>query len=232
MTEPDRADASTPGSDKPTRRGLWATLLRWRAPIVLIPLVLALGYSGAVGARLLWAEVTPAPVAAPIVTCWDDSEAIAADCPDPAGLPGLRWVFPSFRPAADRCKKVVYRDVGTPRPLEHTCTVRVGGGKARISYSERTDLESGLRYFDQRYAGARPVRTAGGARLIYSSSTPRRDGTYDVTVALTTYPFAVTVSAVNERLRDAALKNKVTYRANRFLSVKPPEDDGPDATGP
>lgn len=232
MTEPDPAAASKPGPETPTRRGFWATLRRWRAPIVLLPLILGLGYAGVVGARLFWAEVTPTTVAAPIVTCWDDSEAIAADCPDPTGLPGLRWVFPSFRPAADRCSKVTFRDVGTPRPLEHTCTVRVAGGKASISYSERTDLESGLRYFDERYAGSRPVRTAGGARLLYSSSAPRKDGTYDVTVALTTYPFAVTVSAGNERVRDAALQRKVKYRSSRFLTVQPPEDPGPDSTGP
>ncbi len=227
MTEPDRAGASASGPDAPTRRGIRATLLRWRAPIVLIPLLLGLGYSGAVGAQLLWGEATPEPAPARVVTCWDDSASAVADCPDPAGLPGLRWVFPSFRPAKGSCEKAADRDTGTPRPLEYTCQVRVGGGKARVTYSERSDLERGLRYFTKRYDGVRPVRTAGGARLVYRSTSPRKDGTYDVTVALTTYPFAVTVSAANERLRDAALKKRVTYRDAQFLTVRPPEDPGP-----
>ncbi|MGA8846373.1 MAG: hypothetical protein WB471_07150 [Nocardioides sp.] len=231
MTEPDRAYASTPGPDVPARHGFWSTLQRWRTPLVVIPLLLGLGYSGAVGARLLWADVTPTPAAAAIVTCWDGSEAVAAECPDPAGLAGLRWVFPSFRQAAEGCSKVTYPDTGVPRPLEYACKVRVRGGRASVNYSERSDLERGLRYFDQRYPDIRPVRTAGGARLIYSSSTPRKDGSYEVTVALTTYPFAVTVSAATERLRDAALEKRVTYRADRFLSVQPPPEQGPDSAG-
>lgn len=227
MTEPDRAGASTPGPDQSSRRGLRATLLRWRAPIVLVPLLFGLGYSGAVGAQMLWAEAAPDPVPEPVVTCWDDSASIAADCPDPAGVPGMRWVFPSFRPGSDRCTKVAYRDTRTPRPLEFTCQVRIGGGRAEISYSERSDLERGLAYFAATYDGVLPVREAGGARLVYRGTAPRPDGTYAVTVALTPYPFAVTVSAANERLRDAALDNRVRFRNDQFLTVRPPEEPGP-----
>ncbi len=229
MTEPDRAGASTPGPDRPTRRGVWASLRRWRAPIVMIPLVLGLVYSGTVGAKMLWAEVNPEPAPEPVVTCWDDTEATAAECPAPAGLPGLRYVFLSFRPAADGCKKVTYPESDFPRPLEYRCTVRIDGGRASITYSERSDLDRGLTYFDKRY-DVRAVRTNGGARLRYTDSEPRKNGTYEATVALTSYPFAVTVSAANERLRDAALDERVRIRADRFLTTRPPEDPGPTDT--
>ena len=211
MTEPDRA-----------RRGFWATLFHWRTPIVLIPLVIGLGYSGAVGAQMLWAEVTPTPVTAPVVTCWDRTADAAADCPAPEGLAGMRWVFPSFRPGADKCKQVAYKDNGTPRPLEYSCKVRVAGTTARVNYSERSDLERGLTYFANRYDNVRPLAIGGGARLIYRDPEPQKDGTYEVTVAYTTYPFAVTVTAVNERLRDRVLDDEVKYRAARYLVVRPP----------
>lgn len=205
------------------RRGIRSTLLRWRAPLVLVPLLLALGYAGVLGARLLWAEVAPDPVTAPVVACWDGSEASAPDCPPPTGLAGLRWVFPSFRPFGGACDKVVYKKGRGTRPLAYVCTVRLGGRTARVTYSERSDLEGSLDFFARRYDEVRPVSTAGGARLVYSDPAPRKNGTYEAAVALTTYPFSVTVSAVNERLRDAVLDKRVGYRASRFLRIQPVE---------
>ncbi|MAS55929.1 MAG: hypothetical protein CMJ44_15145 [Pimelobacter sp.] len=212
MTEPDRV-----------RRGFWATLLRWRAPIVLIPLILGLGYSGTVGAQMLWAEVQPDPPPAPIVTCWNDAVEVADECPTPTGVPGLRWAFPSFKPGSAACKPVVYPDNGNPRPLEYTCRQRISGTRATVNYSERSDLERGLNYFANRYDGIRPARTGAGTRVVYRDPSPRKDGTYELTVAYTAYPFAVSVRAVNERLRDAVLSDVVTFRPERFMLVQPPE---------
>lgn len=226
MTESDRAGAST-GRGPSVRHRLGAALRRWRAPIVILPLVVGLGYSGVVGARLLWTETTPDAATGPVVVCWDGSEAVAADCPDPAGLAGLRWVFPSFRLGADGCKRVTFRDTSTARPLEYTCTVRARGGRAGVKYSQRSDLQSGLDYFANRYDGVRPERTAGGARLVYRDRARSDRGSFDVTVALTTYPFAVTVSADTKRVREAALAKWVSFRDDQFLSVRPPEDDQP-----
>ena len=42
-------------------------------------------------------------------------------------------------------------------------------------------------------------------------------------VTAATYPFAVSVRAVNERLRDAVLSDVVTFRPERFMLVQPPE---------
>ncbi|CAN5362572.1 hypothetical protein BH09ACT12_BH09ACT12_34210 [soil metagenome] len=210
MTEPDRA-----------RRGFWATLFHWRAPIVLVPLVVGLCYSGAVGAQLLWAPAPPASAPAPVVVCWDRSQHPATECPPPSGLPGLRWVFPSFDPSDDTCSTVVYKDNGSPRPLEYSCKVRIAGTTAWVNYSERSSLDRGLNYFANRYDGVRPVEIAAGTRVVYRDPAPRKDGTYEVTVSYTRYPFAVTVSAVNERLRDKALKKAVTFRPERFVLVRP-----------
>jgi hypothetical protein len=210
----------TESEPAPTRRGLRATLLRWRAPLVLVPLLVAIAYSGTVGARMLWGEPTRAPEAAPVVTCWDGSEEVAADCTEPTGVAGLRWVFPSFKPGEQRCSKVEYENAASG-PLEYACRKRVEGTTARISYSERATLEGGLTFFANRYDGVDPVPTAAGTRTIYRESEPRGDGRYDVTVAYVNHPYAVTVTAVNERLRDKVLSDAVTFRPERYLMVRP-----------
>ncbi len=170
---------------------------------------------------MLWADIGPRDLPPPVVTCWDGTEAAADDCPALEGLAALRWVFPSFRPDADGCEPVAYQDIGTPRPLEYACPVRVGGRRASVNYSERSDLARGLSYFDNRYT-LPPEKVARGTRLVYRDAEPRKDGTYEVTVALTKYPFAVTVSATNERLRDQALDTYVRFRPSGTLLVRKP----------
>ncbi len=210
MTEPER--------DRP---GIGATLLRWRAPLVLIPLTLALAYSGMVGAQMLWGQDAPAAATEQVVTCWDGTEAFAAGCPETTGVPGLRWTFPSFEPGSSQCRKVTYRGDPATRPLEFSCRTRVDGTAARISYSERSNLERGLAYFDKRYQGVRPTRIGAGTRIVYRDPEPRKDGSYEVTVAYADHPFAVTVNAVNERLRDRVLDDSVSSRPARFVQVRP-----------
>ncbi|WP_323793553.1 hypothetical protein [Nocardioides sp.] len=214
MTEPARA-----------RHGLGATLKRWRTPIVLLPLFAALVYSGTVGAQMLWGETRATPTASPTVTCWDGTEDTEEACPEPTGVAGLRWVFPSFRPNTDACREVVYEDAGSTGPLEYVCRVRVAGTKARVRYSERSNLQRGLNYFGKRYDGFDPEPVAAGSRLAFRSDEPFKNGTYEVTVAYVEHPFAVTVNAVNERLRDRVLRQSVNLRPARYLSVRPPEDD-------
>jgi len=203
----------------PARRGVRATLLRWRAPLVLVPLLVAIVYGGAVGAQMLWAEPTSTPAPEPVVTCWDGSEEVATDCPAPTGPAGLRWVFPSFRPGDQRCSKVVYEDKGASGPLEYSCRTRVEGTTARVRYSERSSLQGGLTYFDKRFDDD-PQPVAAGTRLLYRDTAPRRDGTYEATLAYVNLPYAVTVNAVNERLRDRVLDD-VRLRPERYLRVRP-----------
>ena len=216
MTEPAR-----------DRRGLGATLKRWRAPIVLVPTLVALVYSGAVGAQMLWGEPRGGfrDTAQPVVTCWDGTADVAEACPEPTGLAGLKWVFPSFRPGSEACRKVVYDGAGASGPLEYRCRVRVDGTVAQVRYSERSDLTRGLAYFAKRYDGIEPESTANDTRLAFRDPEPRRNGTYEVTVAYADHPFAVMVSATNERRRDQVLREAVDLRPARYLAVQPPADD-------
>ncbi len=212
MTEPPRE-----------RRGLGATLKRWRAPLVLIPLLALLGYSGAVGAHMLWGE-TRSPTAEPVVTCWDGSDATADACPVPSGAAGLRWVFPSFRPNSESCREVVYENVSVG-PFEYVCRMRVQGTRVKVSYTKRAGLERGLAYLGRRYDGVEPEEVARGSRIVYRDPEPTRNGSYELTVAYLDHPFSVTVSAPDERLRDRVLRESVDLRPARFVTVQPPEDD-------
>lgn len=210
MTEPE-----------PPRHGVPATLRRWRTPLVLVPALAGITYGGAVGAQMLWAEPDSAPAAEAVVTCWDGTEDVAADCPPPTGRAGLRWVFPSFQPREQRCRRVVYEDAGPMGPLEFACRARTGESRATISYSERSGLERGLEYFAKRYDDVEPERVADGTRIVYRADTPRADGRYEVTVAYAADPFAVTVSARDERLRDTVLEESVQLRPASQLRVRP-----------
>lgn len=215
-----------------TPRGLRATLLRWRAAIVLVPLLAGLGYAGLLGARMLFEDPTPAAAPAPEVTCWDGTVDVATACSAPTGKAGLRWVFPSFDPQAQRCREVVYRKAGEAGPLEFSCRTRVQGTTARISYSERSSLQSGLEYFAKLYGGVTATPAAGGTQLVYRDPAPTGKGTYRATIAYTASPFAVTVTARNERLRDAVLDDAVRLRPERYLSVRPTQSaEESDAAG-
>lgn len=207
----------------PEPRGLGATLKRWRTPLVLLPLLVLLGYSGAVGAQMLWGE-TRSSTAEPVVTCWDGSEATVDACPTPSGEAGLRWVFPSFRPASDSCREVVYENVSAG-PFEYLCRVRLQGSTAEVRYSKRAGLERGLAYLSRRYEGVEPTEVARGSRIVYRDSEPRKNGDYELTVAYVDHPFSVTVSADNERRRDRVLRTSVDLRPAQYLSVRPPDED-------
>lgn len=198
-------------------------LRRWRAPLVLLPLLAALGYAALLGGRMLWAEVPSSPPTARSVTCWDGSESPRADCPVPEGAAGLQWVFPSFRPNGGRCVEVAFPDNGGPRPTQYDCEARVDGAAVTVGYSQRSTLTRGMSYFAKRYPGVEPKEQAGGERLLYRDAAPRADGTFEVTVSYTKYPYAVTVSAASLALADAGLDELVQFRPSAFILSRPAE---------
>ncbi len=196
-------------------------LRRWRAPLVILPLLVGLVYAAVLGGQMLWGDRTEEPVAAPDVTCWDDTEAPRAQCPAPTGVSGLQWVFPSFKPRGGRCEKVSFRGPTQTRPVQYDCVQPVAKSKATISYSQRSTTKRGLTYFEKRYAGTKPVKAAGGDRLVYRAA-PRPDGTFETTVVYADHPFAVTIAADSKKVANAALERKVQFRPAGFMRVKPP----------
>ncbi len=204
------AAAPRPGSTESTERPLvLRLLLRWRAVIVLLPLLAGLLYAASVGAEKLWADLPPKTVPPVLVTCWDGEQ--AESCEEPTDLRGLRWVFPSFRPGAGGCEEVVRDQRNLERPLEWACTARLDGGDVGITYSVRTSTEAGLAYLRRTYPG-QPQPAAGGDRLVFADTKPGPDGRYEVAVAYADHPFAVTVSAITLRLCYLALDELVQLR--------------------
>ena len=232
MTDPVVTDTSgdhtnpAPGAPAPTAprggalRSFGRFLRRWRAPLVLLPLLGLLAYAALVGGRMLWEDLPESTPAARSVTCWDGSESPRTDCPVPTGAAGLRWVFPSFRPSG-RCVAATFADDGGPRPTQYDCTLRLGGAPVTVSYSQRSTLTRGLSYFAKRYDGIQPRTVAGGERLLYRDAAPRADGSFEVTASYARYPFAVTVGAPSLALADRALADLVDFRPAAFVLVRP-----------
>lgn len=202
-------------------RAIGRLLLRWRAPLVLLPLLVGLGYSAVLGGRMLFEDKVPAPPTPRSVTCWDGSQAPRVDCPVPDGAAGLQWVFPSFRPKSSRCIEALFADNEATRPTQFDCAQRLQGASVTLSYSQRSTLARGLSYFDKRYPGIEARKVAGGERLVYRDAAPRSNGTFEVTATYTDYPYAVTVGAPSLALADAALDQLVTFRPSSFVVVRP-----------
>lgn len=184
-------------------------LLRWRAAIVLVPLVAGLLLAGSVGAEKLWADLPAKPEPAVQLTCWNGEE--GTDCPEPAGVKGLRWVFPSFRPGLRTCREVARAGAGQERPLEWACRARLDGSDVVITYTVRTSTQAGLGYL-RRTVTPRPTRTEDGDHLVFATTKPGPDGRFAVTVAYADHPFTVTASAVTLRLCNLALDELVQLR--------------------
>lgn len=201
--------AAEPEPERAERPLVVRLLLRWRAAIVLVPLLGGLLYAAAVGADKLWADLPDQPMPPALQTCWDGVD--AETCDEPAGVRGLRWVFPSFRPGTGSCTEVVRDQRRRERPLEWACTARLDGSRVTVTYSVRTSTEAGIAYL-RRTFDEPPQPAADGDRLVFADTGAGPDGRYEVTVAYAEHPFAVTVSCITLRLCDLALDELVDFR--------------------
>ncbi len=191
-------------------------LKRWRALIVLLPLVIALGVAAAIGARLLWADVPERVAPAPDVTCWDLTVVPESQCPVPSGVAGLRWVFPSFTPGRSDCTEVAREE---PLPFEWRCRVVLDGEPIRLAYSARPSTEQALSSLRQRYTDE-PESVADGERLVFRLPN-RAEAGYMLAVAYERYPFVVTVTAATIGLRERALEQLLEFRPDDQVLARP-----------
>ncbi len=194
---------------------------RWRAPLVLIPLLAGLAYAGYVGADLLWGEPDDVASPGPDVTCWDGAQAPRSACTLPTGAKGLEWVFPSFEAKAKGCSEVTFPGAEADRPVQFDCVRRVSGARATISYSERSSLERRDGFVERRYPGVTPVKDAGGDRMIYRDAAPRGNGRFEVAVTYTDYPYAVTINGASRKVVNRLLRKAVEFRPAAFVTVSP-----------
>jgi hypothetical protein len=193
--------------DDDDRTGVLATLRRWRALIVLVPLLAGLVVVAGLGARMLWAD-PPDRSLPPEVTCWNGTVERQGDCPTPAGVPGLRWVFPSFDPRGDDCARIPGVGADAP-PLQWGCRLPIDGEEVRVVYSVRSAVEQMHNALAGRYG--EPRRVADGERLVYRLD-ERTDEGYVLAAAYADQPYAVTVTAATIGLRDRALTRLVRFR--------------------
>ena len=212
---------TTPPAGAPGSARLWAGVVRWRTPLVVIPLLSGLVVAGGLGARMMTSE-KPTAVDATTTTCWDGAQVAASDdCTSPSGKAGLRWVFPSLRPNRPQCTDDRADDGVNPRPVQWTCTVQVVGTTARITYFQLADLKAGLRYHARLYRDGerKPVVDKAGetVRQVW-----RREvgGRFELTTAYVDHPYAVSIVAPKRVARERALRT-VTLRAADAISVRP-----------
>jgi hypothetical protein len=186
------------------------TLKRARVLIVLVPLVVGLLVAASIGAGKLFEDVPERGAVAPEVTCWNGTRSTAADCPEPRGRSGLRWVFPSFNPGDSRCAQVSGPKRAGGRPVQFACALQYDQRPVTITYAAHAEPERDLRSLERSY-GFPPEPEADGARLAFRSDQPQ-DGLYRVTIAYADHPFSVTVQAPEPGLRDTALDELVRFR--------------------
>ncbi|WP_134765775.1 hypothetical protein [Nocardioides sp. 1609] len=191
-------------------------LKRWRAVIVLLPLLVGIGIAASIGASMLWADDADAPGPEPDVTCWDRSVAPASECPEPTGLVGLRWVYPDLPARAAGCTPEGRADEATGT-LAYVCTLPLGGDEVRVLYTRHATTEAGLERAARRHPGVTAEEDDG--RVVYRDARPER-GRWSLTAAYADHPFSVTVEAATARLRDLALSELVS-RAPDDVTVRP-----------
>ena len=200
----------------------WRRWRTWRTTLVVLALLAALAAAGGVGASLLFAEIPSKGPDPKSVTCWDGEERTDPDdCGQPRGVRGLRWVFPSFRPADVGCRNVLAEHPTFQGPTMWACDVEIAGSPVLITYSELTEVAESIAYLERNYSGAKRqvVKGDNGAPVRYEWRRRFDDG-YVLIAVYVDHPFAVEVRAEDEVLREDALATVVRFRAPSAISYR------------
>lgn len=190
----------------------------WRALLVVVPLLLLLAGTAAVGA-LLFTGTASGPsrarvVSAPEQPCWDGSVVTPTEvCPLPDGSAGLQWVFPSFPGTLDpACRDVLAEHAGEPRSLMWECRVEVLGGEAYVTYSSLLGVQRATRYFDELYGSGSKTQVPNDELVDQVIWRLDQDENHSRTVLYAGAPYAVTVWATDQERADLTLDELVRLR--------------------
>lgn len=200
------------------RRALRA-VARWRAPLVVVPMLAGLAVVGGVGAQMLTAEI-PDPQPQTQVTCWDGAKVGAPEaCTMPSGEAGLRWVFPTFHPNRDDCLDVLVSHPEYARPAMFECDFKVDGRWLKVSYMELAGVDPARRFFEKEFPHAKreTVRTAEGTPYRYVWRKYTSEG-FELAAMYIDFPYAVSLVAPDAERRDAALR-ELEFRHPDRMSV-------------
>ena len=208
-------EPTTPGRVRRVLR----SVARWRAPIVVLPLLGGLAIVGGIGAQMLTAQI-PEPTIETKVTCWDGKKVLAADaCTMPSGSEGLRWVFPTFHPNRDDCLDVLISHPEYTRPAMFECDFKVDNRWVKVSYMELAGVDPGRVYFEKEFPNAKreTVKTAEGTPYRYIWRKYTAEG-YELAAMYIDFPYAVGIVAPDGVHRDAALR-ELEFRHPDRMSV-------------
>ncbi len=224
------AGAPTDGVPGEASTLTWARRLRvvvgrWRAVVVIVPLLAGLAVAIDIGSDLLWAEIPDESIAAPSLTCWDGSTAATvADCGRPRGVEGLQWVFPSFEPEGQGCRDVLLANPGYKRPAMWACESSVGGRPVEVIYSELTSVASAKAFISREYDGveASTVSGRGGevVRHVWRAPADSPGEPFTFTTMYADFPFAVSVSATSAADREQVVRRGLALRPVREMVVR------------
>ncbi len=136
-------------------------------------------------------------------TCWDGGPADGlADCGEPQGAQGLRWVFPDAD--GPGCSATMGN-----RGAEADCRVRASsGGQVRVHYSEWSDWDAAYAEYSAQDVQGAVTRWRDFFRWYIS---PRRgDWEYKVALLYRDAPWSVTVYGHSAADRDEVLRQLAT----------------------
>jgi hypothetical protein len=196
-----------------------------RLALIFVPLLVGLLLVATLGARMLTAEIPDRTVERGPVEeiCWDGESRPAEQCGVPSGRVGLRWMFPSFKPADLRCRDALPDFPKSTRPTMLECKAFSPVGPSTITYSELTEVERARANLEKRF-GLPPeeIDDELGPRLMWTEGDKPRNGFYELAVMYVDLPFAVEVRAGSAEARDRAF-DLVRFRAVDDASVRPGE---------
>lgn len=152
--------------------------------------------------------------------CWTGRRvADAEECPEPTGVAGLAWVFPSLDPEA--CVDMLATR-SSPRLRElYECEVDVAGSPVTVDYVEWRSTADALDYYDGWGARRVSIRGAGGRPLRFGWLDTTPGGSYVGALAYTDAPFSVSVTAPDAATRSRAGDEVIRLRPTAHLSGVP-----------
>lgn len=158
-------------------------------------------------------DESSAPVEPITYTCWNDREVERLrECPRPAGVAGLAWVFPSFHPSDCRNMKA-YGPV-VARVVFYECQgATPSGSPITFHYSIWRTSSAGFAHYDR---GVGVHRTSGhspGGKLVgYKWLSVTGSGEFKAAVMYARAPFTVSLYAPTLAARSEALDDVLQMR--------------------
>lgn len=203
----------------------------WHALIVVVPLLVLMVGTAAVGAQLLLVDRAESDRATtgtvPRRDCWDGTSTPTSErCPPLKDTAGLAWVFPSFGgPDDPECRDVLAEHPDEARVLMWECRVEVLSGEAYVTYSQVEGLVRATRYFDESYGSGSKTALPNTDLADQVRWQLDQDENHSRTVMYAGARYAVTVWSAGRKRADLALDTRVELRDATSVAARGPVPD-------